>query len=174
MERLTKRVGVGEAVPVADGNICAPFEKAGLCKTGIQGGFSGRWERHCNDTCVLGTIIDKLAAYEDSRMTPEEVMELANQRKAGLLEVRPCAVGDTIYVIRTRYKKSAYSELMYDFAIQTNPDRLRAFPGTCYVGEKICTKTDLRFIGKTAFTTREEALAKIEEAKQNARCPATE
>jgi len=75
MERLTKRVGCGEAVPVAEGDICAPFVKAGLCKTGIQGGLFGNWERHCNDACVLGMIIDKLAAYEDTGLMPEEVAD---------------------------------------------------------------------------------------------------
>ena len=74
MERLTKRVGCGEAVPVADGNICAPFIKAGLCKTGNKGFPYSRWERHCNDTCVLGTIIDKLAAYEDTGLAPEDIV----------------------------------------------------------------------------------------------------
>lgn len=89
MERLTKRVGCGEAVPVAEGNICAPFEKADLCKTGIQGGVFGRWERHCNDTCVLGTIIDKLAAYEDSGLTPDEVASIARLKAAGRLKLMP-------------------------------------------------------------------------------------
>ena len=72
MERLTKRVGCGEAIPVAEGDICAPFIKAGLCKTGVQVPF-GHWERHCNDTCVLGMIIDKLAAYEDTGAAPADV-----------------------------------------------------------------------------------------------------
>lgn len=65
MKRLTKRVGVGEAVNIGDFNICAPFIKSGYCKTGMQGGFPRRWERHCNDTCPLGIMIDRLADIED-------------------------------------------------------------------------------------------------------------
>lgn len=75
MERLTKRVGVYEAVPDCDFNICEPFEKTGQCKTGYQGGFPLRtWERHCNDTCILGRMLDRLAAYEDTGLTPDEVV----------------------------------------------------------------------------------------------------
>ena len=174
MERLTKRVGCGEAVPVAEGNICAPFEKAGLCKTGIQGGVFGRWERHCNDTCVLGTIIDKLAAYEDSGLTPEEVASMARLKAAGRLVEQSVAVGDIVWEIRTNYPKSKYSDLRYDHAIHTHQLRLQKHPNTCYVQPKKCTKSDMRFIGKTIFLTEGEALKTIEEAKNNARCSATE
>lgn len=65
MERLTKRVGAGEAVPVCYFDICEPFVKCGYCKTGMQGGFPRRYERHCNDACILGMMIDRLAYYED-------------------------------------------------------------------------------------------------------------
>ena len=74
MERLTKRVGVDEAVPICDFDICAPFIKSGYCKTGMQGGFPRRWERHCNDACILGRMIDRLADYEDTGLTPEQVV----------------------------------------------------------------------------------------------------
>ncbi len=73
MERLTKRVGVDEAVPICDFDICAPFKKFGKCKTGMQDFPFGKWERHCNDTCVLGRMIDLLADYEDTGLTPEQV-----------------------------------------------------------------------------------------------------
>lgn len=81
MERLTKRVGVGEAIPICDFDICAPFVKAGLCKTGIQGGLFGNWERHCNDTCILGRMIDRLADYEETTLTPEQITELKDRWK---------------------------------------------------------------------------------------------
>lgn len=175
MERLTKRVGCGEAVPVAEGNICAPFEKAGLCKTGTQGGAFGRWERHCNDTCVLGTIIDKLAAYEDSGLTPEEVASMARLKAAGRLKLLPCAVGDTVYEIRTKYTaKRKGKGKPYDYSISGMPHRLKQAPDTCYVAPKICTKSDMNHLGKTVFPTEVEAIEKLEEAKRNARCSATE
>ena len=82
MERLTKRVGVNEAIPVCDFDICAPFIKSGYCKTGMRGGFPRRWERNCNDACILGRMIDRLADYEDTGLTPEEINKLDTQRKA--------------------------------------------------------------------------------------------
>ena len=167
MERLTKRVGCGEAVPVAEGNICAPFEKAGLCKTGTQGGVFGRWERHCNDTCVLGTIIDKLAAYEDSGLTPDEVAEYVRLRDAGRIKVIPCAPGDVVYTIRTRHTNQfRKTSRTYDYSCTGHPNRLRHFPETCYVDKKICTKSDLLHLGKTVFATEEAAVAALKEARE--------
>lgn len=66
--RLTKRVGVGEAVPVDETvDICLPFVKAGWCKTGVMLHSNGKYgyQRHCNDECVLGKLIDRLAYFED-------------------------------------------------------------------------------------------------------------
>lgn len=79
MERLTKRVGVDEAVPICDFDICKPFAKCGYCKTGSQGFPGSKWERHCNDTCILGRMIDRLADYEDTGLTLEEVKETVQQ-----------------------------------------------------------------------------------------------
>jgi hypothetical protein len=39
----------------------------------------------------------KLAAYEDSGLSPEEVQELAKAKADGRLVVLPCKVGDTVY-----------------------------------------------------------------------------
>lgn len=175
MERLTKRVGCGEAVPVAEGNICAPFEKAGLCKTGTQGGVFGRWERHCNDTCVLGTIIDKLAAYEDSGLTPEEVASMARLKATGKLKLMPCAIGDTVYEIRIKYTKKLKGRgKAYDYSCIGHPGSLKYDPASCYVAPKICTKTDLLHIGKMVYTTEQEAIEVLEEAKRSAKCHANE
>ena len=41
----------------------------------------------------------KLAAYEDSGLSPEEVQELAKAKAEGRLVVLPCKVGDTVYAI---------------------------------------------------------------------------
>lgn len=78
MKRLTKRVGTGEAVLVSDFDICKPFEKSGECKTGIHGRYYGHWERHCNDECILGMLIDRLAEYEDTNLTPNEIEAIWN------------------------------------------------------------------------------------------------
>lgn len=78
MERLTKRVGVDEAVPICDFDICVPFKNCGYCKTGSQGFPYSKWERHCNDTCILGRMIDRLAGYEDTGLTPEEIKAITS------------------------------------------------------------------------------------------------
>jgi hypothetical protein len=43
--------------------------------------------------------ITRLAAYEDSGLSPEEVQELAKAKADGRLIVLPCKVRDTVYVI---------------------------------------------------------------------------
>jgi hypothetical protein len=43
--------------------------------------------------------ITRLAEYEDSGLSPEEVQELAKAKAEGRLVVLPCKVGDTVYVI---------------------------------------------------------------------------
>ena len=47
--------------------------------------------------CYTGRIIDRLAAYEDSGLTPEQVQELAQAKADGRLVVLPCKVGDAVY-----------------------------------------------------------------------------
>jgi hypothetical protein len=42
-------------------------------------------------------VFDRLAAYEDSGLSPEEVQELAKAKADGRLVVLPCKVGDTVY-----------------------------------------------------------------------------
>jgi hypothetical protein len=46
--------------------------------------------------CYTGRIIDRLAAYEDSQMTPEEVQSLAKAKADGRLEILPAKPGDII------------------------------------------------------------------------------
>lgn len=110
----------------------------------------------------------RLAAYEDTGMTPEEVndavvgaklmaksqlvsvlgvaaerlLELAEADKAGRLVVLPCKVGDTVYTLT------------------------RTFDGADVVGEAELWWTDIPQLGKTVFLTREEA-KKALEAKSN-------
>ena len=165
MDRLTKRVGDGEAVTVYEGDICEPFIKAGLCKTGTCGFPYTRWERHCNDTCVLGTLIDKLADYEDSGMTPEEVMKFSEMMKSGRVTIIPCAIGDTVYEIRTRYKSNRYGGREYDYAVRSHMNRLYFFPESCYIGEKKYTKSDVNHLGRSVFVTKAEAEAALEAAR---------
>jgi hypothetical protein len=122
----------------------------------------------------IAEALNKLQQYEDTGLQPEEVAELAKLKESGRLKVLPCAVGDTIWEIRTNYPKGRYSDLRHDYAIKPNRRRLEIAPETCYVAPKVCRKTDLMYLGKTVFVTEEEAVAVLEEAKANARCSANE
>lgn len=111
----------------------------------------------------------RLAAYEDTRLEPEEVLpkdkadeialklmqladlenfcsytrlrELAEADKDGRLVVLPCKVGDTVYILR------------------------RTFDGADVVGETDLWWDDIPQLGKTVFLTREEAERALEAMK---------
>lgn len=112
----------------------------------------------------------RLAAYEDTGRTPEEVTalgnlfdyvleesktltgqlallnrirDLARADKDGRLVVLPCKVGDTVYILR------------------------RTFDGADVVGETELWWTDIPQLGKTVFLTREEAENALEATKDD-------
>jgi hypothetical protein len=68
-----------------------------------------RWENNDKDVADLieeksdfdglTEAINRLAAYEDSGLSPEEVQELAQTKAEGRLVVLPCKVRDTVYEI---------------------------------------------------------------------------
>lgn len=79
MERLTKRIEDGQAV--VDCQTC-------------------KW-RECDCTALAcrNRIKDRLAAYEDTGLEPEEVAELAQAKQDGRLVVLPFKVGDKVWVL---------------------------------------------------------------------------
>ena len=111
---------------------------------------------------------NRLADYEDTGRTPEEVTalgklfdyaleesktlteqlallnrirDLAEADKDGRVAVLPCKVGDTVYILR------------------------RAFDGADVVGETKLWWDDIPQLGKTVFLTREEAEKVLEAMK---------
>lgn len=126
-------------------------------------------------TCdeLIDYLLTKLALYEDSGQTSEEVASMARLKAAGRLNLLPCAVGDTVYEIRTKYTAKRKGKA-YDHSISGMPYRLKHDPESCYVAPKICTKSDMIHMGKTVFPTEAEAIERLEEAKRDARCSATE
>lgn len=118
-------------------------------------------------------ILRKLSEYEDSGLTPAEVASMARLKAAGRLKLLPCAVGDTVYEIRTNYK-TGRKRTPYDYSCIGKPNTLKFYPDKCYVASKVCTQTDLIHLGKMVFTTEQEALAVLEEAKRSAKCHANE
>lgn len=104
----------------------------------------------------------RLAAYEDTGLEPEQcenakaiiesafnndtskaerIRELLKADEDGRLVVLPCKVGDTVYIKR------------------------RTFDGTDIVGKTELWWSDIPYIGKTVFLTREEAEKALEKMK---------
>ena len=112
----------------------------------------------------IDVLQERLAAYEDTGLTPEGVealklsmmgkaiteikefnglpvarlRELAEADKDGRVVVLPCKMGDTVYILR------------------------RTFDGADVVGEAELWWTDIPQLGKTVFLTREEAEKALE------------
>ena len=118
----------------------------------------------CIDCPSFDRLVERLAAYEDTGLTPVEIksmqeehfsglemaklhsalMELKKYQeadKAGRLVVLPCKVGDIVYILR------------------------RTFDGADVVGETELWWTDIPQLGKTVFLTREEAEKALEAMK---------
>lgn len=144
MDRLTKRDKGGNAR--MDCDKCDIRYREGCCS-----------QRLCKNS-----LIDRLAAYEDTGLTPEEIKEdMPDVRKIeeklaayedaeanGLLVRLPCKIGDKVYRI----------EYIWD---DSNP-------GGYVVGvaEKMFHLLLLGEFGKTVFRTREEAEVALADDKE--------
>jgi hypothetical protein len=121
--------------------------------------------------CDTGRIIDRLAAYEDSGLSPEEVQELkvsvkicedcwnyALAQKEGRLVGLPCKVGDTVYFIYPGCRKVDDAKVV-GFWVSGEWIQLQLSNGstfTCWDGPEI-------YFGKTIFLTCEEAEKALQE-----------
>lgn len=97
-------------------------------------------------------VCARLAAYEDSGLSPEEVQELAKTKEEGRLVVLPCKVGDTIYRIIS-YKCNAVCNKLN----ACNSFIYNACKAEFYICLGTFQFNDIEWIGKTVFLTREEA-----------------
>ena len=153
MERLTKH---SKQTSHENGICCTHFRGPECLEVGGNCAMNCKWEE---------AAWSRLAAYEDTGLTPEEVdmdreaaeqlrqlcqgcdldrlEELAEADRAGRLEVLPCKVGDTVYTLR------------------------RTFDGADVVGEKELWWDDIPQLGKTVFITREEAEVALEAMKDD-------
>ena len=159
MERLTKRD--------IDGCLIHPWSF-----NGINGSYD-IW-----DEDLLEKQIDRLAAYEDTGLEPEQVMELKSFTQGGIhkvddgwkhvqdllqaekearLVVLPCKVGDTVYEPNKRGFISIYKVISIHLS-------------TCsiFVGWELIdgiysnvNGVEASALGKTVFLTREEAEASL-------------
>lgn len=116
---------------------------------------------------VRGGVVDRLAAYEDTGLDPEEIKAcmdgLEEYRKAEAedrLVVLPCKPGDTIYQFRK--KSHALGPGVHERHVACitvwGPDEWSVEHG----GKTPCRSQD---IGKTWFLTREEAEAALKERR---------
>ena len=166
MERLTRRINgvvvyVGAKNPYSTGQIPCEVEPAGVRE-----------------------MMDRLAAYEDTGLTPEEIdmdheaaeqlrqlcrdydldrlEKLAEADRAGRLVVPPCKAGDTVYEVTSRKTISEYRvkairvELFCTFI---EWDIVAGFVDKSIFGVPV------NEIGKTVFLTREAAEKALEAKK---------
>lgn len=95
--------------------------------------------------------ITRLAEYEDSGLSPEEVQEFAKAKAEGRLVVLPCKTEDTVFIV---YATKKILETTVDKRAWTDDD-----------GYMLRTKEEWfkeKDIGKTVFLTREEAEKALE------------
>ena len=131
----------------------------------------------------------RLAAYEDTRLTPEEIdmdheaaeqlrqlcqgcdldrlEELAEADKDGRLVVLPCKVGDTVWVTR-----NPWTGKLLKNPIEAYANGMKKFSHGLYVNLLFDTRKingtrdyEINHIGKTVFFTREEAEKALEAMK---------
>ena len=123
--------------------------------------------------CTQRQVWEKLKAYEDTGLTPEEVndvmakaklasafgvaaerlRELAEADKAGRLVVLPCKVGDGLWTFCSYPVEQVYSFTVTDIS---------TLNGRTMLNTSRCGVIDARDVGKTVFLTREEAEEALE------------
>ena len=144
MKRLTKRMGGLDYLMC--GNVI--MAKCENCNNKLLSCY----ERDC---LTQIEVINRLAAYEDTNLTPAEVAELVQAKADGRVVVLPCKIGDTVYVIR--------SDRVIEFVVkQIDIDEY----DTTLMGGEIWEYTRTRYIGKNTFFTRHEAQKALKESEK--------
>ena len=103
----------------------------------------------CLDDGIVGKAINRLAAYEDSGLSPEEVQELAKAKADGRLKILPAKPGDIIY------RPEALQFCWVITKVEIYEDEIIFIDDS----DNIFRPDD---IGKTVFLTREEAEKALE------------
>src|SRR5690606_1961761 len=106
-------------------------------------------------------VFDRLAAYEDSGLSPEEAQELAKAKADGRLVVLPCKVGDNVYFLLQELDGEWYVSSPH----RTTEIGTRGFWTSAFPLEKPNAMDDFTSwseFGKTVFLSREEAEKALE------------
>ncbi len=166
MERLTKH---SKQTSHENGICCTHFRGPECLEVGGNCAMNCKWEE---------AAWSRLAAYEDTRLEPEEIdmdheaaeqlrhlcrncdidrlEELAEADKAGRLVVLPCKVGDGLWTFCSHPVKQIYSFTVTDIS---------TLNGRTMLNTSRCGVIDARDVGKTVFLTREEAKSALEGMK---------
>lgn len=177
MERLTKRD--------TDGQAMMDCQKCEADWTGKH----GKPMVDCTALYCRNRLKDRLAAYEDTRLTPEEIdmdhaaaeqlrhlcrncdldrlEKLAEADKGGRLVVLPCKVGDTVWVTRNPWTGKLLKKPLDAYV-----NGMKMYSHGLYVNLLFDTRKingtrdyEINHIGKTVFLTRKEAEKALEAMK---------
>ena len=110
-------------------------------------------EGGCNKGCIVPKIYDRLATYEDSGLSPEEVQELVKAKAEGRLVVLPCKVGDSIWLaISGQIREYIFMGITQQYGYLPSLYGRQRFGKYEDVGIALVDS-----IGKTVFLSREAA-----------------
>ena len=119
-------------------------------------GTKSLYPKNERDGAPLSNAIARLAAYEETRLEPEE---LAQAEKEGRLVVLPCDVGDKLYDVtlgEVREKIVISLSMLLSKSVNHLVIHAENF-------RNAVTSYELQDVGKTVFLTREAAEAALEE-----------
>lgn len=133
-----------------------------------------------NDACSARKVWERLKAYEDTGLTPEEFhaywvfledmigeqkvsealdrfRQLVKADKDGRVVVLPCKVGDGLWTFCSHPVEQVYSFTVTDIS---------TLNGRTMLNTSRCGVIDARDVGKTVFLSREEAEKALEAMKK--------
>lgn len=128
----------------------------------------------CSETCANDCemcggcpdhekMVNRLGAYEDTGLTPEEVSMYAKARAEGRIQELPCRIGAEVWELRCRQDNRTGRRCDFSLSSVLNREKfLRDSRVTVYAAQKRCTKSDLNHLGKTVFLEKEDAEAALE------------
>ena len=177
MERLTKH---SKQTSHENGICCTHFRGPECLEVGGNCAMNCKWEE---------AAWSRLAAYEDTRLTPEEIdmdheaaeqlrqlcqgcdldrmEELAEADRAGRLMVSPRKVGDTVWVTRNPWTGKLLKKPLDAYV-----NGMKMYSHGLYVNLLFDTRKingtrdyEINHIGKTVFLAHEEAEAALEAMK---------
>lgn len=177
MERLTKH---SKQTSHENGICCTHFRGPECLEVGGNCAMNCKWEE---------AAWSRLAAYEDTRLTPEEIdmdheaaeqlrqlcqgcdldrlEELAEADRAGRLMVSPRKVGDTVWVTRNPWTGKLLKKPLDAYVNGVKMYSHGIYVNLLFDTRKINGTRDyeINHIGKTVFLTHEEAEAALEAMK---------